>query len=678
MQVLENLNIVELGCCCIGVAMQVIALYLRKRPIKEILAVSLWVLPATLLAATAFTRFLSWDESYIFYDIVNFRTSRLPQWELGAFRTSITLFGPVFGAVQTALPLTKDVVLVLVKAVHWLSGVAVITLMTDQVHRYFFPEVHKSVFHGIVYNAIMLLPVTGLALKTLNYDLFSMLLGVLGCVWVTAGLYPVRKKLLAAGLIALTLAAHEKLIGSPLLWIALVASTVRLARTSKLPLKKIPLQIVYSAFTVTFLSVATAAVSFAVVYGTHGPHGPVFNADQMFTGWMSCLWPFARLFGVAISPSMVHQSLLHELPGIIVRMLIVSLSVGTLSMLVWTADRLLKKVNRFRSRLRMATAMVGYLPLVLLTAVTVTGIIAQYCLKVYIWPLIPVSPGNYLPRMTFNGIAHHFGAGSLLTHTLASTAWSCAVLVNALPTVLLAGLFAACIFRLRIPDGRLSNRIVRVDMLAIFFLSAAPVYGALQIPLYPRYLNLFLLGILVTVLPGLLFAPLHRYARRMIGIAGAGLFLVGAELIPFQPLGAAFRPIWSNYSKSLNGNPGFGLVTPWYPGWGEELYCAYQKIKKLPDRPHGIITLFYNFPAALIQPPADVRLSAMPRGHGRIPYGYGGNDYYILSRNGISTYPYIQFPDRVKPLFTLADRGFVKAWVFRGIDLKAAGFLFDK
>jgi len=676
MLLFDAINNVELVCCIAGIAMQAGVLYLRKQPVREILLVIAAITPATFFAATAFTRFLSWDESYIFYDIVNFYTARLQQWEFGSFRTSITLFGPLFAALQAGMPLTKDVVLVAAKAAHWLLGVAIITIITDQLHTLFFPKIKKCLFHGVVYTAILSLPVTGLALKTLNYDLFSMLFGVLGCIWCMAGLHPDRKNLLVAALITLTLAAQEKLIASPLLWVALVATTVRLAGASNLPLKKLVVQTGVRAVAVTAIPMVTIAASFAIVYCTHGPSGPAFNADQLFISWMSCFWPFIRLFGADTLPSVVNQSLFHELPGILARTAIVVVSVFLLSLFITTLQQIFRSVKRYRSWAGSVASITNYLQLVLLTIITVTGVVAQYALTVYIWPHVPVTTGNYVPRMTFNGIAHHFGAGSFLEHTAASMAWSCAVFVNALPTILLAGLFAASIVRLRIRDRERIRRLIPTDILSTLFLSVPAVYGALQIPLYPRYLNIFLLGTIVTMIPGLFAVPLHHYKRFLPGICAAALLLLGAELAPFQPLGAAFRPIWSNYSKDFHVNPGFGKVTPWYPGWGEELFCAFQKIATLEYNHPDTITLFYNFPASLVRPPAHFRLSAMPHGHGILPYGYGNNDYYILSRNGISSYPYIKFPDKVKPLFSLADRGFVKAWVFRGSDLKAAGFLF--
>ncbi|MBN1758529.1 MAG: hypothetical protein JW863_09440 [Chitinispirillaceae bacterium] len=671
---LIDLNFVEGICCLLAILMQGGVLALRRRPIKEILLTATAITPVTLLAATAFTRFLSWDESYIFYDIVNYGPGRLTQWEMGAFRTTVTLLGPLLYFLQTLLPLTKDLVLVIAKTLHWLTGLLLITVIADQVQARFYPRVKKGVAHTLIYAALTALPVTGLALKTLNYDLLSMLFGILGGIWCIAGMRTTDKRLLFCGVLSLTLAAHEKLIASPLLWIAMVAVTVRLTLEASRSSKPVFIPALYNAVKVTLLSFGAVAVSFCFVHLTHGTSAPVFNADQLFVCWMSSVWPVVRMFGVPFMVSMMPQSLPHALQGILGRLAVIVSAVFLLSEALCTVIRI--KGNRAGWVIKTSDRVVQYIPAVLLSMVTIAGIAAQYRLKVWIWPLVPVGQGACQPHMTFNGIAHHFGAASEVAHTIASMGWACAVFINALPTVLLLLLFAAAAIRARTGYGESSNRQRLPDLFTVIFLTVPLLYGALQIPLFPRYFNVFLAGIAVSGAASLLSVKQLPSGWRA-GVAG-GVIIIGlyAEIVPFQPIGAAFRPVWSNYSRRFNHDPGFGSVTPWYPGWGEELYQAYRKIieeEKPGKRP---ICLYHNFPAALIRPPSTVVTSAMPKGHGQLPYRYGEHDYYIISRNGVSAYPYIPFPEGVPPLFTLADRGFVKAWVYRGSDLRKAGYNF--
>jgi len=673
------MNAAEWGCCLVCIALQVLLFRFRKRSWSAALTAGVTVLPSAVAASYACAHFLSWDESYIFYDIVNFYGGRLRQWEFGSFRCTITLLGPLLHAVQSVLPVTKDIVLMGAKALHWCIGVAAVTLVTDQAHRYLFPRTSYRLFHAVTFNGIMLLPVTGLALKTLNYDLLSMMPGVLGCIWCAAGVQPPDKRLLFAGMITLTCASHEKLIASPFLWLSLAVIPVRIAVASKGSFFEMALTALRWSAAAVSASFLTVAASFALVYLTHGPGTPPLNADQITACWMSCLWPLSRMFGIAVVPETADVPLHDILYQTGARMAGIMFMLFIFAVVAGSILRQLNRKERFSALCRRRLLQVlPYLRIGLTAVVAVSGVIAGYTLQTRIWPLIPVADGHYLPTMTFNGIAHHFGCRTLFTHTIASMLWACSVFVNALPTPFLVLLVAGSMMRVIVKRGENTVESIRTDILFLMFTSVPLLYGTIQMPLYPRYFNLFLAGSVVTGLGGLQgILPIRQvlYAGALPAMVLAATF---AEVVPFEPLGAAFRPVWSNYSAAYENGPEFGKVTPWYPGWGEELYCAYEKIEKVYHHRNDTVTLYYNFPAGLIKPKPGVRLSAMPAGHGTIPCSYGENDYYIISRNGVSSYPYIPFPYGVPVLFTVADRGFVKAWVFRGSDLATAGFSFPR
>lgn len=676
MHFFATMNRVEWVCCLLGVTMQIVVLALRKRPVRELLLAGSVVLPVTMLAASNFTQFLGWDESYIFYDVVNFYGERLTQWEMGTFRTSTALFGPLLYFLQSVLPLTKDIVLVLAKAFHWLLGLVLITLTVDQVMQMCPVRKWHGLVHALFYTMIMALPVTVCALKTLNYDLISMVGGVLGMLWCVEGISRTGKKKMVVGIVLLTLAAQEKLIAAPLLWLFLVGIPVRMVLLHRGSISaKIAVALRWTLMT-TLVSFGTVFVSFAFVYSTHGPNAPVFNADQFFICWKLLFWPLLRIFGVYLSVENVNQPVLHALPtilmlavGIIAAVAAAALALAVVAGIVWF--RVKKKVD-FNAAERIFAASA----LVVLLLVTVTGVIAQYTLTARIWPAIPIATGYYQPSATFNTIAHHFGSRSLLTHTIASIGWECSVFLNAFPTVLLLLLFAGCVVPLH------KSCTERVDLmhwllggLVLLFLTAPLLYGVAQMPPYARYLNLFMEGAVVTVVPSL-FRLIERPIKLVAGFAVVVLLLLFVEIAPFQPLQTSFRPFWSNPQTSTAREPSFGMVSPWYPDWGEELWSAYCVLQKNKVPEVGNVRLYYNFPAALIRQPARVITSAMPRGLGTLPYRYTDRDYYIISRNGIATYSYIRFPQCVQPLFTLADRDFVKAWVYRGSDLQRAGFWF--
>jgi hypothetical protein len=668
------INTIELVCCLTGIGLQVMVLLLRRCHGRELIVAAIAVTPVTVLAATAFTRFLGWDESYIFYDIVNYYTSNLPQWGHGSFRTSILTLGPFLHLLQSVLPLSKDLVLVGAKVLHWLSGVLLVTLITDQLLQWRAPRAWRGILHAGIYNCIMVLPVTVCALKTLNYDLLSMLGGMLGMLWCLQGCHENSWKRNSAGVVLLTLAAQEKLIASPLLWLFLVVVPVWMTVRSRENFSVQTVRLLRYTFASLMVSVATVAITYMFVYVLHGPNRPVFTADQFFSCWKSFFWPLFRLVYPVFFTSMTNGSLVTELSRIPVYFLILYVAVNGMAMAVLYGIRNLNLMKKTKYHHYPRGNYAAILRLGLLVLITVAGVVAQYHITVKIWPFAPVATGKYIPTVTFNGIVHHFSSPTLIMHLFASMVWECAVFLNALPTGLLLLLFIAAVARIR-NGGTFSDRKLQwaMDLLALLFFSAPLLFGIAQIPQYSRYLNLFILGCLVTALPDIL-PLLIRPIKQTAGIVIVFILLLLVETEPFQPLQDTFRPVWSNYSSRFMQRPNFGSVAPWYPGWGEELFKAFRILEQRGEITAEPVRLYHNFPAALIRPPATVVTSAMPKGQGTLSYRFQDNDYYIFSRNGISTYVYLPFPANTAPLFTIADRGFVNTWVFRGSDLERTGY----
>ncbi|MFW5785196.1 MAG: hypothetical protein ACOCW1_03330 [Chitinispirillaceae bacterium] len=664
-----HVNAIECFCFVLAICIQALFLISHKISAKKLLLTLAMVTPATLLSATSFTQFLSWDECYIFYDIINFQSAPLRQWELGAFRTTTTILGPLLSAIQNLTGITKDLALVAAKAAHWLIGIFLNTLIIDQIRRLFLKRVPRYLFHIVLFNAAVLLPVTGLALKTLNYDLTSMLLGVLGCVWLAAGLQSGGRFHLYASIAALTLAAHEKLIASPLLWLCLFFATARLAytQTSSSWKELIRKNLGYAVLT-TGSSLALIFISFALVHSIHGPNGPDLDPNQLLMSFQSGFWPIKRLFAEKFQHLFYFQ---YSAPSNLILMIVMIHL--TVSAAAFSTCLFFRHLRHYIGAHQPDLRKVAIVKTILLLTLVIAGIISTFTINTRIWPYIPVADGSYTPSSTFNGITLHYQAKTLLFHTFASTGWACAVFVNAIPTVLLAVLLICCVFPIVEKRTHVRGNTLGLDVLAIFFMLIPFVYGLLQIPLYPRYFNLFLLGIVITIIPTAFTFPIRSLQIKAV-LVSVGLSLLLTEVYPFGPLGSTFRPLWSNYSDDFHNNPNFGKVSPWYPGWGEELFEAFKIINK--QKGSVDVRIFHNFPGSLIRPPENVTTFSMPIEAGRFRYSYGENDYYVISRNGVSTYPDLGFPHKTDPLFTIKDRSFTKAWVFRGSDLEASGFRF--
>lgn len=672
------MNSVEISVFIAILVIQTCRLLIRKIPSGEIALTLLFCIPAAYFCSNDCVRFLSWDESYIFYDIVNFRTGPIAQWSNGVFRTSITLWGPLFYIIQSLAHITKDITLVLVKAIHLITGVLLITIIIDQLQTHFFPKTRQSIFHAIMFNAVMFLPVTSLALKTLNYDMLSMLLGVLGTVLCITGIGNRSKLRVLSGIIILTLAAHEKLIASPLLWTGMIGSVSALSWPNKKnTFITIVTRLVAWSIAIPAVSLLVIILSFIFVNVTHESPTLIFTAQQLFLAYSYSFWPFWNLLhiGAVFFTNTVKASLFSEIiiamKGFFIIVCIIFSVSSTLSTIlkIITSRKLYTAITRINNIILKLTFLI-------LSAVTITGIIASFTLTTKIWPLVSIADGYYIPSATFNDIAFQFGAKTAIGHTLFSATWACAVYTNALPTTILFLMLLGTIISIRSPERFTVNTAnMLLNLFTLLCICAPVMYGLVQLPLFSRYVNIFLLGPLLTLVH--LFTKWHdTRPHRFLIICIIGFVCMVTEIYPFQPFVSAFHPVWSICPATISKQPSPGNVTPWYPGWGEELPCAFEHIEKEFPNDTQEIRLYHNFPSALIRPPQNIVTSAMPKGHGKLPYRYSDHDFYILSRNGVSTYSYITFPYNVDPLFTIENRGFVKAWVFRGRDLYNNGFCF--
>lgn len=305
--------------------------------------------------------------------------------------------------------------------------------------------------------------------------------------------------------------------------------------------------------------------------------------------------------------------------------------------------------------------------------VTITGIAATFLITARVYPLIPVSEGFYKPQITFNGVCLSYGAKTIAGHTAASVAWACATFVNAFPSVILLGsliFWSISAIRKRNPVNNASR--VYVDLLAIASMAAILLFGAFQIPLLPRYINLFLIAGIIDI------ASLKLKPEIKKSVITAGLLLLLIEVLPFSPVPVTFRPFWSNMSEDFNNSPAYGQVPPWCTGWGEEVMLAGKKIVREYQNECGAetrIRIFHNYSGSWLRKPENVDLVFIR--YGFKDYSYDECDFYIFSRSG-TTFSFLPFPSEIKPLFTIHDRGIIKAWVFRAVDIKAAGIKFLK
>lgn len=408
----------------------------------------------------------------------------------------------------------------------------------------------------------------------------------------------------------------------------------------------------------------------------NAPEGGVLSA--LFQPYLMSLWPLVRIFIDPIETAFLMKNIIKgSNAGLIAAAYCIMASfIGIVSYLLLRMGKYFKQKkwnNKFRW---FFFSKLPFIQFFMLLSMIMIGTVSTFFLNAFYSPLVPVQEGHYIPALTFNGIALAYGAATLVGHTIFSCAFACATFVNAIPTpvmgiiVLIGGLKI-----IKRKDEKNNNKIIYLDILSILSLIMILFYGLFQIPLIPRYMNLFLLLFTVTGISGISFVNIkektHKYLLLCAWIA---VFVI--EVIPFRPGLVTFRPLWSNLSEEFNNDPSFGRNPPWYTGWGEEVKLAGERIHNMYKDSllsGEKIRVFHNYPGSWIRNPEEIELVHMVPGFDS--YEYGDRCFYLFTRAGVS-FSNIPFPYNIQPIFTIDDRGFVKVWVFRAKDIREAGIKF--
>ncbi len=651
--------LVYLGCCAILIG------YLRWR-FQSWRAALLLFAPCVFplyLSLEQTSQFLTADENYYVHQLAGQERRAFFDREIsaGAFRTSLSALAPLLGALHQSSAWPAVSAAILVKLCHWLTGFLSFLWLLHLAMN--LKQVKQPGLFFVLAFVLLLLPVGQLALKTFNYDLLSMNLGLVTLAYLCLAW---QRSCSHLGLLAVgvaSLAAQEKLIASPLLLVAIsVCAWLRARQRGNWQVRPLVLDTARAlllAWMIGLVSVLLLRVAGGLTFSAN-PFRLFRQAAEPLVVWS---WGLLRFTAGSIDFSRYFLLLLLLTIGLCVA--------GSLGLAVLQS-------GRFRSGCAAARRFVPLLFLLITGAAVALGVFANYCIPAYWAPFHPIQPGRFHPPGEINGVVLHYNAVTHGHHLLCSVGFAYAVFLDALPTVfwLLAALLVF------LPTGRQSLVAAPLLVAALLVCLLVPLaYGLLQVPLGHRYFNLFLEGAALVLL--LLAMPLLARAsppqRWTAAILFLGLFL--GEVIPFRPLYGAFHPFWLTFPDARQ--PEVGRINPSWLGWGEEMMLVGRRLRSGPapsllsrgeatPAPLTLYCCYYSGAWITTQPALrQVLLHGVTRPE---EVSYGPHDYFILNRSMlVQGFPLPDLP----PDLVLSFRGFEQAWVYQGQRLAASGYAYD-
>lgn len=636
---------------------------------REVSVALVLIAPVLVLTSAEATQFMTMDEWGISSELFDAAQRSIREISLGAFLTGILVALPVTRVFEVAGadPITIRMML---KAVWWLSGNGLIIAICVELLRLRSPRGRLDpAFFGAAFAGVAVLPTTQLALKTVNYDLFSFEFATLAVLFLVRMAVWGDHSVAWPALVAATLAAQEKLIAGPVLILAVVAAAMSIFPESE-PMPSRILHGVRSAVGALTLSLLITAVSLAVfrVLGSPSVASPFWSlvlGPISSWAWMplGLLWPIETILLWRAWIGMASG-------GVLITVIAAVAAAQPLWLGVW------------RRALSMPFGAIVTCVAILWIVLYAAGVVSVLTVQGYWAPFHPSPLAKLSVMQELNGIALHVGATTYGAHLCGLVFYAIAVLVIAIPSPVWAAGFAgiaACAWR---RDKADQPNIVIAGLLMTAALPI-PIAAALTgMPFAHRYFNLSI-AFLACGLVMAAFAPVRPIwlSRRWFsGALAAGVFVVlcCAETAPFRPLFAAFRPFWLNYTDSQRAE--LGRLNASWMGWGEEIMSAGKKLEAaclahdaaFAGTPCTDVTLYVMHSGLWLPGPSVIHLARYAEVSTAPPLGK--NSFYVVNRLYLITgaYPIPQ----IEPDFTVSYRGYVLAWVFRGDRLAESGYRF--
>lgn len=331
----------------------------------------------------------------------------------------------------------------------------------------------------VLFYAIMSLQVTLLSIKTVNYDLNSLLLALLSVMLM---IYAIRKVSSLNALMAVVsamLATQDKMLAGPMLYLALLIMVIIL--TIKVIRKNIKIPLVLIAAAVTMIPVimsymANYYVGFFLAGGNIPSvtfHDTVYSYVQYSLTILESISSFFALSDKAVIVNLLMLWGIFTIASYITKSVEKSVNNNVIN----TSAKRVKTISA------IVIALVFMMFIIAIISIRLTPF-------VYMSPLYKMDVGSYNSKSIMNGITYHFNAKSMAEHYAKLAGTIIYIFYKSVPVgymVLLAAVGVVMYIYKKRPD--ISNMLFILLSAVIFPL----LYSAIQITPNERYQNVYIL-----------------------------------------------------------------------------------------------------------------------------------------------------------------------------------------
>lgn len=509
----------------------------------------------------------------------------------------------------------------------------------------------------ILFYAIMSLQVTLLSIKTVNYDLNSLLLALLSVMLM---IYAIRKVSLLNALMAVVsamLATQDKMLAGPMLYLALLIMVIIL--TIKVIRKNIKIPLVLIAAAVTMIPVimsymANYYVGFFLAGGNIPSvtfHDTVYSYVQYSLTILESISSFFALSDKAVIVNLLMLWGIFTIASYITKSVAKSVDNNV--------------INTSAKRVKIISAIVIALVFMMFIIAIISIRLTPF---VYMSPLYKMDVGSYNSKSIMNGITYHFNAKSMAEHYAKLAGTIIYIFYKSVPVgymVLLAAVGVVMYIYKKRPD--ISNMLFILLSAVIFPL----LYSAIQITPNERYQNVYIL--IFAYLTVVTLVEMVIQNKKIYLYAILTVMLINAiDVHRYDYAYTEYFAIWDTKYIEQREECYTGKMVPGYhAAWGEHVIYAGEMLGRYAhdnNIPYKDMNIHYEYYGEYYN---NGGMNIIVDGsEAWKTCEIGEHDYFVVSRGaatkegegGLS----IKLINNATPMYTFGYNGATEMWVYSG------------
>ena len=509
----------------------------------------------------------------------------------------------------------------------------------------------------VLFYAIMSLQVTLLSIKTVNYDLNSLLLALLSVMLMIYAIRKVSPLNAFMAVVSAMLATQDKMLAGPMLYLALLIMVIIL--TIKVIRKNIKIPLVLIATAVTMIPVimsymANYYVGFFLAGGNIPSvtfHDTVYSYVQYSLTILESISSFFALSDKAVIVNLLMLWGIFTIASYITKSVAKSVDNNV--------------INTSAKRVKIISAIVIALVFMMFIIAIISIRLTPF---VYMSPLYKMDVGSYNSKSIMNGITYHFNAKSMAEHYAKLAGTIIYIFYKSVPVgymVLLAAVGVVMYIYKKRPD--ISNMLFILLSAVIFPL----LYSAIQITPNERYQNVYIL--IFAYLTVVTLVEMVIQNKKIYLYAILTVMLINAiDVHRYDYAYTEYFAIWDTKYIEQREECYTGKMVPGYhAAWGEHVIYAGEMLGRYAhdnNIPYKDMNIHYEYYGEYYN---NGGMNIIVDGsEAWKTCEIGEHDYFVVSRGaatkegegGLS----IKLINNATPMYTFGYNGATEMWVYSG------------